>query len=211
MKPPLLALTVWNPWAWAIAAGYKTIENRTWAPPDSYIGRALAIHAGKGLADAEGAAAFQRMLVATSKLEDLPSPLTLGHMASGAIVGVGILKGWTKTSSSPWFVGPIGLVWADVVPIRPVACKGAQKIWGVPQSIADEVRLRYKETLLLRKGKLELCKLCRAATRENYDPLVDDGLCPICQDRPHEAKRVLERAAVAKDKERQARREGRAR
>jgi hypothetical protein len=38
------ALTIRQPWAWAIARGHKTIENRTWAT--SYRGP-LAIHAAK--------------------------------------------------------------------------------------------------------------------------------------------------------------------
>jgi hypothetical protein len=38
------ALTVQQPWAWAIAKGYKLIENRTWSTPHR---GPLAIHAGK--------------------------------------------------------------------------------------------------------------------------------------------------------------------
>jgi DNA polymerase-1 len=42
------ALTVWQPWAWAIAMGFKLIENRSWPPPRWLIGRELAIHAAAG-------------------------------------------------------------------------------------------------------------------------------------------------------------------
>ncbi|HHY88739.1 MAG TPA: ASCH domain-containing protein, partial [Chloroflexi bacterium] len=38
------ALSVRQPWAWLIAQGYKTVENRTWAT--NYRGP-LLIHAGK--------------------------------------------------------------------------------------------------------------------------------------------------------------------
>ena len=38
------ALTVKNPWAWAIARGGKDVENRTWQPP-CWLDQ-LAIHAG---------------------------------------------------------------------------------------------------------------------------------------------------------------------
>lgn len=38
------ALTICQPWAWAIAEGIKTVENRTW--PTSYRGP-LLIHAGQ--------------------------------------------------------------------------------------------------------------------------------------------------------------------
>ncbi len=43
-RNPLKALTVCQPWAWAIAEGHKRVENRTWAT--RYRGP-LAIHAGK--------------------------------------------------------------------------------------------------------------------------------------------------------------------
>ncbi|MEV4212644.1 DUF4326 domain-containing protein [Micromonospora sp. NPDC049662] len=44
---PIGALTVQQPWAWAIAYAGKRVENRTWAPPEAAIGHLLAIHAGQ--------------------------------------------------------------------------------------------------------------------------------------------------------------------
>ena len=41
------ALTVWQPWASLIATGHKTVETRTWAPPQALIGERIAIHAAK--------------------------------------------------------------------------------------------------------------------------------------------------------------------
>lgn len=41
----LLGLTVHQPWAWAIAAGHKPLENRKWKPPADVLGKYLAIHA----------------------------------------------------------------------------------------------------------------------------------------------------------------------
>jgi hypothetical protein len=43
----MYALTILQPWAWAIATGLKSVENRTWRPPDAAIGQLVAIHAGK--------------------------------------------------------------------------------------------------------------------------------------------------------------------
>ena len=40
------ALTLWQPWAAVIAAGFKLIENRPWLPPPSIRGERIAIHAG---------------------------------------------------------------------------------------------------------------------------------------------------------------------
>jgi hypothetical protein len=43
------AITVKQPWAWAIAVGAKTVENRSRpAPWRSAVGERIAIHAGKG-------------------------------------------------------------------------------------------------------------------------------------------------------------------
>lgn len=41
------ALTVLQPWAWAIAHAGKLVENRTWAPPAYELCKPIAIHAGK--------------------------------------------------------------------------------------------------------------------------------------------------------------------
>ena len=43
----LRALTLWQPWAWAIVEGHKDIENRPWAPGAALrVGDPFLIHAG---------------------------------------------------------------------------------------------------------------------------------------------------------------------
>lgn len=211
MKPPLVAITVWNPWAWGLAAGWKPYENRDWPPPRHLIGRPIAIHAGKA-EDEEAFTSFQRMLAATAPREQIPYPLTLAMMPRSAIVAVGVLKGYVEQSDSPWFVGKYGFEFSGMVPIRPVPCKGAQKFWTVPQDVTVAVRQRYRETLALRKSTtLALCLLCRAAHRAMCDPQTDSGLCQECEERPDARRRAAELEALQKEKHRQAQREGRAR
>ena len=41
------ALTLHQPWATLITDGVKTIETRSWRPPQALIGHRIAIHAGK--------------------------------------------------------------------------------------------------------------------------------------------------------------------
>lgn len=41
------ALTIWQPWADAIAYGTKRVENRTWPAPPDLTGQLIAIHAAK--------------------------------------------------------------------------------------------------------------------------------------------------------------------
>ncbi|MCA9540368.1 MAG: hypothetical protein KC620_15825 [Myxococcales bacterium] len=45
--PPLIALTVRQPWAWAITHAGRRIENRDWRPPSELAWQPLAIHAGR--------------------------------------------------------------------------------------------------------------------------------------------------------------------
>ena len=45
------ALTLWQPFATLIADGVKVRETRSWQPPQSLIGRRIAIHAGQRMAD----------------------------------------------------------------------------------------------------------------------------------------------------------------
>lgn len=41
------AISVWQPWAWLIAHGYKTIEARSWPAPEALVGQRIAIHASQ--------------------------------------------------------------------------------------------------------------------------------------------------------------------
>lgn len=41
------AISLWQPWASAVALGLKRYETRSWRPPESLIGAPLAIHAAK--------------------------------------------------------------------------------------------------------------------------------------------------------------------
>ena len=41
------AISLHQPWASLIAAGIKTVETRSWKPPDALIGQRIAIHAAK--------------------------------------------------------------------------------------------------------------------------------------------------------------------
>ena len=45
------AITLHQPWASLIACGLKTIETRSWTPPQSLVGQRIAIHAGKRAPD----------------------------------------------------------------------------------------------------------------------------------------------------------------
>lgn len=167
-RPPLPALTIHQPWAWAIAGGWKPVENRDWPAPDRLLGRYLAIHAGRQY-DADAA----RDLVRHRELLGLPAGVPDGKsIVLGAIVAVAKVAGVVlaepfdheepllvvkeirgavtperaaELARSPWARGPFLWVLEDVTAIDPpVPCRGLQKLWTVPAAEADTVRERYR-------------------------------------------------------------------
>ena len=103
---PRLALSVRQPWAWAIIHAGKDIENRTWQAVNHGLtqrGR-VAVHASKGLTREEYEAGhdFIESLGITC-----PPPADL--LRGGIIGSVDVVDVVTK-SDSRWFFGPRGLV-----------------------------------------------------------------------------------------------------
>jgi hypothetical protein len=112
------ALTVRQPWAWAIVSGEKDVENRSWATP--HRGR-IWIHAAVNPANGtDGKHDTKVMLKA------------LGDRAVyGAIIGSVDLVDVITDSPSDWAM-PGNYHWVLRDPIAlpaPVACKGALQLW----------------------------------------------------------------------------------
>lgn len=132
MLDQLYAVTLRQPWAWAIAHCGKRIENRTWSPRHSLIGQRIAIHAGKSM-DEDG---FRWLY--KRKLITVPFP-PAAHVR-GAIVAVATYQGAVRQSDDPWFFGPVGWVLSDVVSLlAPVPCRGALGLWIVPDDVRIEI------------------------------------------------------------------------
>lgn len=137
----LRALTVWQPWAHAIACGAKCVENRTWQPTELQPGDYLAIHAGSHVVTLEDV----HELRAIAALSFVPvEPCRVGDLPLSAIVAVVIYRGCVTKRDDPWFTGPIGWELSDAVAIDPVSCKGARGLWTVPDAIAEQVRANWK-------------------------------------------------------------------
>lgn len=118
---PRLALSVRQPWAWAIVAGHKKIENRSAgsiAAGKMTLGP-ICIHAASGLKQDEfqwGYWRLQRHGVACPRPETLPR---------SAIVGIAEVTAIIDSSDSEWFGGPMGLVLDNARAIDPIPAKGA--------------------------------------------------------------------------------------
>lgn len=83
------ALTIWPEWAFAICHLEKRIENRSWRPPASLVGKRMAIHAGAHLGGRKGrVAAVQGLEAVRYTLRNLPPPLDhLGPLDSYTLSG----------------------------------------------------------------------------------------------------------------------------
>ena len=92
-------LSIQQPWAWAVVAGHKTIENRTWST--AYRGP-LLIHAGQKLS----ASGYDRLLEYGAAFEfKVPPPTKLQR---GGIIGRVRLVDVVDDIDDPWFFGPYG-------------------------------------------------------------------------------------------------------
>lgn len=124
-------LTLIRPWAWAIACAGKDVENRTWEPPRAMVGGWLAIHAGKKW-DQDAADS-----IANTFGVEVPGET---EQPSGVIIAVARLAAVVRDSESPWFGGPVGWTLDQVVQLpTPVACRGAQGLWMLPESVLERV------------------------------------------------------------------------
>lgn len=116
------ALTVRQPWGWAIAYGGKTVENRSWTTRWRGI---LYVHAGAGL--------DRERLPSVASLTGRPQDEIEAELVRGAIVATARLADVHACdgSCSPWATpGSLHWVLADVRPLgAPVPATGAQRLW----------------------------------------------------------------------------------
>jgi hypothetical protein len=134
-------LTVKQPWATAIIKGWKTVENRSWAPPSALLGKRIAIHssASERRQDFEDDCAFVRdtigemvdldalamprgAILGTVKLVEVVTEPTEQERSRGGAREVGHL--------APWFFGPLGWVLSEPEEFeKPVYTRGALGLW----------------------------------------------------------------------------------
>lgn len=113
------ALSVSQPWTWAILYAGKWIENRKWST--AFRGWFL-IHAPKSW-DREG-----YDYLCTIPNIDLPAPI---DFRSGGIVGIAYLSNCINRSPSKWFTGPYGFVLALAQPLTFHACPGQLRFFDI--------------------------------------------------------------------------------
>jgi hypothetical protein len=120
------ALSIKQPWVWAILNAGKDIENRSWKT--SFRG-SIALHAS----------------AKPNREARLPRGIRcpdFGTLDTSSICGVALVVDITTKSRSKWFYHPdddhtnYGWVLADVTPlVAPIPCNGALNLWNVPPEI----------------------------------------------------------------------------
>lgn len=150
------ALSLTQPWAWAMVHAGKQIENRSRSDgrmPDICRHRGpILLHAAKGmtLADYNSAAAFMAEL-------GIPCPprIQRSHedaiLARGVFVGRGMAVGhieagtgafrgtWDGDLDMRWWMGGYALVIVNICPVKWVLCRGALGLWTPPAEVLAQL------------------------------------------------------------------------
>lgn len=144
------AISIRQPWAWAIVSSTKRVENRTWAC--KYRGPVL-IHAAKSMTkdeydDFRSFYDNEASVIGPPYPPDCPS---YAEIQRGGIVGsaeivdcvheddgrkaVRLGKPVPSGLDKPWFFGPFGIVLANVKALPFIPCKGALGLFDVQDDI----------------------------------------------------------------------------
>lgn len=139
-------LTVWQPFAWAIAEGLKPLENRSWHPFSLSPGQRLAIHAAKRKPKQIEIDYVSEVLTEIGHSARIPDEWDLG-----AVVAVATFQGSKKTfsvndSMYPWWVpGQIGWILKDISALDfPIPCRGYQGLWKLPRAVERSVETQIR-------------------------------------------------------------------
>ena len=134
------ALSIRQPWAWAILRAGKDVENRSWGT--AWRGE-FYIHAAKNVGKRELEDAISGIVEINPAAYDLwPGR---DRIELGGIVGVARLVDCRlnryEAPKSLWETPEnFGLVLADVRPLPFVPCKGALGFWKVPADVQARIR-----------------------------------------------------------------------
>lgn len=147
------AITLHRPWSDGIAYGGKDIENRGWKPWKSIIGEHIGIHAGRRFEPLEqddmpegfvvpGPTESPQGIVAIARVRGWIRRVRGGHIEHDGELSRELAE---RAAESPWW-SPDAVGWLidNVVAIPPVACRGSQGLWRVPDDIRRRCRFRYR-------------------------------------------------------------------
>ena len=164
------ALSVRQPWAWAIIHAGKDVENRSAGALRHMNFRCihrLAIHASKGMTqdEYEHARAIMRSI-------GVDCPLA-ADLLRGGVIGTAAVVGLVKSSGSQWFFGPRGIELKNPEPLPFEAGPGAL---GLFDWIPKEGAAAEMPALWMTREKNSVASFNRATiTRMLAPSLFQDG------------------------------------
>jgi hypothetical protein len=130
----LKAITVRQPWTWAIINAGKDIENRNWK---THFRDSVAIHAAVGITRDEYEDGCKYIKNVSSRIK-IPA---YEELVRGAIIGTVEIVDCVQDSDSLWFQGKYGFVLArPKLLLEPIPCKGALGFWNVPQTFESRIK-----------------------------------------------------------------------
>ncbi len=100
------ALTIRQPWAWAIVNGIKPVENRDW---QTKVRGRIAIHAGKTFDQAAYESIKKSAKLGIIDLKGIALP-EAEEFEMGGVVGTAELVDVVDQHDSPWFYGEYGFL-----------------------------------------------------------------------------------------------------
>ena len=143
--PKVRGLSLTRPWPWAFVNGPfpKRIENRSWKPARTIVEtHHIALHAAQSWDEHD-----RDVIELITGIYVPPKDQHL-HSAIFAVCRVSDVfeedeMDKIEPSQQRWFFGPNGWLISDFVRlIAPVACKGAQGLWGFEKKQAELAELR---------------------------------------------------------------------
>lgn len=138
----MLALTIRQPWAWAIFNAHKDVENREWPwPRKRRLPHRILVHTSKTMTgleyDSGAQCIFQVSSIEVPAKDELPL---------GGIVGAVTVTGCVTHSESMWFGGAFGWTLEHPVALpRVIPCLGERGLWTVSGDIEADIRAAAKE------------------------------------------------------------------
>lgn len=118
--------------SWAILAGEKVIENRSWRIAPGWY----ALHTGTGVASSEQKVRMRARVPTIPAESSLPKGVIVGALQISHSLNL------ERCTSSPWASGPICNVVAQTCALKtPVAHKGALSLWPISADLLPEVQL----------------------------------------------------------------------
>lgn len=133
----MLALTLYQPMAFAVIHRGKDIENRDWQPSAKVRAERpwIAIHAGQKYEESD--ATWLRARGVSWSDTDI---------VRGAILGIAKLTDVITHSNSKWFIGRYGWCLSNITPLtRPLKVNGQLSLWYTGQTIEDQIKEQLRD------------------------------------------------------------------